>query len=519
MKQIEQWDYIEIRLQGKKEGNPFLDYEIVGTFTGEKEQKKVAGFYDGNGEYVVRFMPCFTGIYEYQIEGSFSEKKEQGSFEVIKASSNNHGPVRVRDGIHLAYEDGTPYQSIGTTCYAWMMQDEGMQEQTLETLKQSAFNKIRFCFFPKYYEFNLKEPISYPYERGVQRGIQKEWLEKLKIGDFHSGEKVEIIQNFDCYRLNVDHFKRFDKRIKELCQLGIEADMILFHPYDKWGFSMMEPECEALYLKYIAARYGAFRNVWWSMANEYDLFPHKTIEDWDENGRVLRENDPYKHLCSIHNCLKYYDYHKDWITHCSMQRIELYRTAELTDQYIKEYHKPVVWDEISYEGNLEMGWGNITGEEMTRRFWEAFLRGGHAGHGETYKNPENKLWWSHGGSLHGTSWLRFKFLKEIIEETPGHYLKAAEGNFDEVVGIPWKEEKQGGWNQQYVSYEIHYYGFGQPSYRSFDFPEEAEYEIEVIDTWNMTIQKIGRFKGYTRIELPGRQYMAVRLRRVNGYNR
>ncbi len=37
---------------------------------------------------------------------------------------------------------------------------------------------------------------------------------------------------------------QLDKILSELNELGIEADLILFHPYDRWGFSKMtEAEC------------------------------------------------------------------------------------------------------------------------------------------------------------------------------------------------------------------------------------------------------------------------------------
>ena len=36
----------------------------------------------------------------------------------------------------------------------------------------------------------------------------------------------------------------------------------------------------------------------------------------------------------------------------------------------------------------------ISGQELVRRFWEATVRGGYAGHGETYVNPDDILWWS-----------------------------------------------------------------------------------------------------------------------------
>lgn len=53
--------------------------------------------------------------------------------------------------------------------------------------------------------------------------------------------------------------------------LGIQADIIVMHPYDRWGFSEMSAECDDLYWKYLIARVSAYRNVWWSLANEYDL--------------------------------------------------------------------------------------------------------------------------------------------------------------------------------------------------------------------------------------------------------
>ena len=60
-------------------------------------------------------------------------------------------------------------------------------------------------------------------------------------------------------------------------------------------------------------------------------------------------------------------------------------------------------------------------------------------------------------------------------------------------------------------YEIHYYGFSRPSSRLFRKQEDEEFEVEVIDTWEMTIEKRGRFSGMFRIELPGKEYMAIRL--------
>ena len=45
--------------------------------------------------------------------------------------------------------------------------------------------------------------------------------------------------------------------------------------------------------------------------------------------------------------------------------------------HLDVYKRQIVWDEIAYEGNIDMGWGNISGQELTRRFWEASMRGGY----------------------------------------------------------------------------------------------------------------------------------------------
>ena len=65
------------------------------------------------------------------------------------------------------------------------------------------------------------------------------------------------------------------------------------------------------------------------------------------------------------------------------------------------------------------------------------------------------------------------------------------------------------------SYFLYYFGFFRPSFRTWKLAEGCVYEIELIDTWNMTIEKLpGVYTGNIRIEMPEKQYMAVRFKRV-----
>ncbi|WP_442921899.1 hypothetical protein [Microbacterium sp. CH12i] len=60
-------------------------------------------------------------------------------------------------------------------------------------------------------------------------------------------------------------------------------------------------------MRYVVRRLSGFSNVWWSMANEYDLLWSKDTADWERLAAVVGEEDAFGHLNSIHNCRPFYD--------------------------------------------------------------------------------------------------------------------------------------------------------------------------------------------------------------------
>lgn len=451
-----------------------MDVTLSAEFAYRNRVAYVDGFYDGEGVYRIRFMPDTVGEWRYVTRSNSSALDGRaGTFMCIEASAGNHGPVRVRNTYHFCYEDGTPYFPVGTTCYAWVHQGDALEEQTLKTLARAPFNKLRMCIFPKHYTYNANEPVYYPFERSEKGG-------------------------WDFSRFEPAFFHHLEQRIGQLLALGIEADLILFHPYDRWGFSDMGREADDRYLRYLVARLAAYRNVWWSLANEYDLMRSKTMADWDRFFRIIQESDPCGHLRSIHNCHLFYDYSKPWVTHCSIQHGDLSRVREWRELY----RKPVVVDECCYEGDIEENWGNIPAQELVHRFWLGTVSGGYVGHGETYRHPEDILWWSKGGILHGQSPARIAFLRKILEEGPA-------GGLDPLIDN-WREKAAGVAGEYY----LFYFGIHQPSEHTFVLPE-GRYRGELIDTWHMTITPLeGTFEGCFKVDLPGRPYCASRFRRV-----
>ncbi len=523
---IEQWDFFELTLQGPETGNPFLEVEFGADFSRGGRTVHAAGFYDGGGVYKVRCMPDEPGEWQYVTASNAAALHGQtGAFTCTPATAGNHGPVRVAEQFHFAYADGSPYVPVGTTCYVWNLQGDALEEQTLRTLEHAPFNKMRMCVFPKRYAFNANEPPSYPFEAKFSGQLQTAWSPQM-MGT-HRDQPPPDYWHLD--RFNPAYFQHLEQRILDLQARGIEADLILFHPYDfgAWGFDRMPTEVNDRYLHYVVARLAAFRNVWWSFANEYDLFVGRTMDDWDHYMQLVQQIDPYDHLRSIHNCFAFYDHTKPWVTHCSIQNWNMYRVQV----WRKLYGKPVVIDECGYEGDINMLWGDLSPEKMLHRFWLGFVQGGYVGHGETYINEREELWWSKGGELVGRSPARIAFLREIFEAAPR--LTPVEKADSEFVNVmepgarPFARGTrlidtimlEGPWNATATGYHeddyfIFYFGHHQPGFRRFNLPADATFRVDVIDTWNMTIECIAEAaSGALTVPLPARQYMAIRIQR------
>lgn len=482
--EVEQWGRFEIVFRGPEAEDPFHEGIWLAVFTCGDRIVGVKGFYDGDGTYRLRFMPDRTGRWDYVTASGIGELHgHTGSFICTEASAGNHGPVQVKDAAHFRYADGTSYHPFGTTCYAWIHQPEEVRRRTIASLAGSPFNKIRMTVFPKNYSFNASDPVDFPYEGSPETG-------------------------FDVQRFNPAFFSRLEGHIEELLALGIEADLILFHPYDegRWGFDRMTAEDDARYLNYILARLSAYRNVWWAMANEYDFMTEKKMEDWDRLFAIVKEEDPYGHLRSIHNGTRMYepqsvvmyDHGKEWVTHCSIQHWDV----TLVREWRRVYGKPIVIDECLYEGNVPFRWGNITAEEMTHRFWEAAVRGGYAGHGETYLHPEGEIWWAKGGTLHGESPARIAFLRGILEELPENSTSLFTMRQMETLGVEGE-------------YYLGYFGIHRPAYFVATLDETGAYRADIIDTWEMTVTPVDEtLSGTCIIQLLAKPGMALRIRRL-----
>ncbi|MBW8782707.1 MAG: DUF5060 domain-containing protein [Verrucomicrobia bacterium] len=485
---VEQWGVFETALRGPAEGNPFTDVTFSAVFRQGERAFPVTGFYDGDGVYRLRFMPDATGEWHYETRGNRPELDgRSGTFTALAPSAGNHGPVRVRDSFHFIHADGTPFIPFGTTCYAWIHQSGALQRQTLQTLAGAPFNKLRMCILPKWYPFNHVEPERYPFEGTPPR----QW---------------------DFARFNPAFFRHLDTCVADLCTLGIEADLILFHPYDEdrfgfhrehcevhWGFDRMGEANDDRYLRYVIARYAAYRNVWWSLANEWDFVKPKQPSDWLRLGGIIQAEDPHRRLASIHNGGCDFDHAQPWITHCSLQKPH----TDGARAYRDRYRKPVIYDECHYEGNIPQSWGNLTAEKMVAQFWSAWINGAYCGHGETYLAPDEVLWWSKGGVLRGRSPACLAFMKTLLADAPSN-------------GAPMNPPYWETWGVPDEYYLVHLHEQQPAKWKIRLSGDNARFKASLIDPWAMTIAPLGEFHGDAELDLPpGRTHLVLRFVRVH----
>lgn len=480
---VEQWGVFELKAQGPSAGNPFVDIQFDARFTFGHRTVDVAGFYDGNGVYKVRFSPDTVGPWTCVTTSNAKDLAGlNAAFECTAPAPGNRGPVGTAHQFHFQYADATPYFPFGTTCYSFGFIGAPYGDETLANLKAAGFNKVRICLLPK--PLGKLQQDAMPFERIG---------EAPPAGAENPGGNAAGKEEFDLARFNPAYFEHFESRILDLMAAGIQADVILFHPYDAWGFKAMGQEADDRYLRYAVARLSAYRNVWWSIANEYDLIRSKSMTDWDRFFRIVQESDPSSRLRSIHHSRVVYDHAKPWCTHASLQEYDFEKSAER----LAAWNKPIIYDEIQYEGNISRRWGNLSPEEMTHRFWRAVVYGVYATHGETYMSTDGSPVWSDAGELHGTSPARITWLRKLLEKSGTTGLMAAENPYYLNAGNPGGP----------ILYYFDYHCVGE---YEFPLPEKINFKATMIDPWAMTESPLpGTFSGKSKITLTGKPYMAV----------
>jgi hypothetical protein len=206
------------------------------------------------------------------------------------------------------------------------------------------------------------------------------------------------------------------------------------------------------FLKYIAARYGSYPNVWICLCNEYEIrTPTYTEAELARFGQTLRQHLPYPTPLSVHSTprtlwARAFDDLPPWHDHHIIQKKlrNLPDSADTIQSVWKNEggkgprQKPTSNDELSYQGE---GDKHSEGDTIESHLG-AFLGGGY---GTTGFKPGNKLGHYFYGGFNPTEHTaadNLKWLREVINTNISFWQMAPDlsifGNLDPGFrGMAW----------------------------------------------------------------------------------
>lgn len=480
---VQRWGVYELTLPGPVQGNPMLDVELTAEFRLGGRVVEVDGFYDGVGEYRVRFSPDVVGTWSCFTRSNRDEMYGHAhSFVCEDADALNHGPIIINGKHHFLYADGAPYYPVTTTCYTWAHQNDATVRRTLGELRDGPFNRVRMFVLPRDGEHNAGEPPHYPFE-----------LIDRPVGD------EDKPWQWNWPRLEPAFFRNLEWRVEQLGEMGIEAELVLFHPHDRWGFTQMPLETRDRFLRYLVARLSAYRNVWWCLCEDADAMPDWSAADWEYVAEVLQQCDVHGRLRTLCGESRPYEHQRPWATHASVRYIHAPRHDELLE-WRRQAIRPLLIDDAGFEGDAPDDHGSLSSEELVHRCWQAVVAGAYPGHGEMLDDGDGHTWSHHGGGTLGDAVERLIFLRNILEDGPPIGF--------EPIG-PYVAHKA---DQIY----LHYFGPLRPrSWRLF-LTRHAVYQLDWIDPFNMSIETMeDQYRDGDLAPMPAKPYTVLRARRIS----
>jgi hypothetical protein len=286
---VERWGLHEIGLRAERSySNPFRQVALSAEFRHRESglTLSVPGFYDGDGKggqtgrvWKVRFMPPKPGTWTWKTSVTPPDAGldgRTGSIEVGPPGPGNRGPI-CRAGppyLHLPHADGHHTFLIGT----WSI--------------PMHFNPAERERFYDYFQSNGMTRIR------MWMGGRKADGTEDRRARFYRG---------DFWRYNLALFHQVDTTFRECQARGILVDLI---PFVNDMEKDMTPQQQEQYLRFLAARYGAFRSLMVCLCNQTDWHfggaggedsIRRSVEWANWAGGYLRRVNPFPTPLSTHD--------------------------------------------------------------------------------------------------------------------------------------------------------------------------------------------------------------------------
>jgi hypothetical protein len=401
--QVDRFDYVEITatIQAPDVRNPFTDATLTGTLetADGSRQWNVEGFADSdNGAvYRIRFMPIVAGDYKYTVtyrQGDF-RKTAGGSFHSIEAHRRGMLGGDPAYPWHFIWTGtGEHFFFNGTTAY-WVVgwKEERITNFSIERLHRLKVNRMRVAIDGREATF-FGEPVM----NGPSWSVMLAPWKAENADDFsHPG--------WDYTRFNVSFWQRYDRMLKFARERDMNISLVL-QMNDSYVHPVAGGEDEHRFIRYAAARFGAFSNITWDLGDDLERFRD---DKWThETGTLLQGWDPYGQLETSHPVdIEHQDRASSWFGFTSYQdwsrdqhrlMLESRKLQQKTGRII-----PQTNEEYGYEDHYPL-WaqpGSDSSDVLRRTAWDIAMAGGYQTAGETARRGTNILPDTGGGWMNG----------------------------------------------------------------------------------------------------------------------
>ena len=437
---IEVFDFQEINIKVNPKGiaNPFTDVAITAEFVKGNEKTSVRGFCDeqDGSVYKVRFMPQSVGSYTYEVKFSVKGKTSSYKNQFTAIASKRNGPIQVdaENPTHFIYRGSKEHYFWNSATTYWLLgwKDEAIINQAIDRLANYGINRMRVAINgrahggSRWNENNVAESEKFTFKLNP-------WLAKAPDDLDNPG--------FDVTRFNVPHWQKLDRAIARAREKGIIISIIFYvdgldHGCDPFKKENSGNGDEQRYYTYAAARYGAYENIMWDIANEYHLF--RTVEWADKMGPFLKQQDAGRHIISVHGSSDFPFRKSPWVDCVLYQSWDECGGYDfMTNQHRLQAETgrllPQVNEEYGYEGHYSVwGCGAVATKEKNFReglyrsqlAWEMCMSGSYQTTGETAEfgtgaGEDTGGGWINGRGNEKMTMLRYyQIMKNVFAQVP-----------------------------------------------------------------------------------------------------
>lgn len=276
--------------------NPFADIAVDAILTSPSGRTGTQPlFYDGDGQFRLRLNPGEAGTWQVQLTSRPADPDFSKSFSFDVEDRDARGFLKATPGEAwgFRFENGEPVFICGDTTYDLfaMAYCSGDAEGFLRRRQAQGFNLFRTRLTTSLFHL----PAAH-----------FEWQTK----SCWPWGGSSTLPRFDLF--NLDYFRSVDQTIRLGEELGIGFEMIMEGWGNEFPFNSRQwftPEWEALWMRYLIARYDAYNCVWfWTPLNEYEYYPNgdwhwkPSADRWAIRiGRWIKDTAAHGHVLSMHN--------------------------------------------------------------------------------------------------------------------------------------------------------------------------------------------------------------------------